>query len=107
MPLRPIEARREGFVGRVRRVLLVDEVGDSMEGLEHLVVAHDAGMTPVGNVLAGDATGRANFHELHALAVRHLPGREHGWEGEGAGMGWVWGRGVGVGEEEGVGTGEV
>jgi len=93
MPLRPIEARREGFVGRVRRVLLVDEVGDSMEGLEHLLVAHDAVMTPVGNVLAGDAKGRAIFHELHALEVRHLQGREHGWEGEGAGMGWGLGKG--------------
>ena len=93
MPLRPIEARREGFVGRVRRVLLVDEVGNSMEGLEHLLVAHDAVMTPVGNVLAGDAKGRAIFHELHALEVRHLQGREHGWEGEGAGMGWGLGKG--------------
>src|SRR3546814_13033098 len=68
----PVKAGRHRLIERIARVLPVDHLGHAPERGAHLILRHYAVTQPVGDMLAGDAQGRAVFHQANVADVRHL-----------------------------------
>lgn len=67
-----VKVRGHRHIGRVGRILPVDDRRHLAHRLHRLRVAHHLVVQPVGDVLAGNAAGGAIFHQTDVMDVGHL-----------------------------------
>jgi acetolactate synthase-1/2/3 large subunit len=65
-------SRRHGAIVRIAGVLPIDHLRHALHGVQHLLLADDTVVQPVGDVLAGDAQRGTIFHQADVVNVRHL-----------------------------------